>query len=55
MLVPLVTMMLPNASTVLGWQLAQLVSVMAGVWFASTGGIPWQVPQLAAPVVVHTG
>ena len=51
----LVTMMLPNASTVPGWQLAQLVSVIVGTWFASVGGMPWQLPQLTSPEEVHRG
>ena len=54
-LVPLVTMMFPNASTVPGWHDAQLVRVMVGEWLASAGGMPWQLPQLTWPVEVHTG
>jgi len=50
-----VTMMLPNASTVPGWQVAQLVSGMSGVWLASPGGMPWQLPQLTSPLPVHRG
>jgi hypothetical protein len=37
---PLMTMMLPNASTVPGWHVAQLVNVIAGVCGASVGGMP---------------
>ena len=54
-LVPLVTMMFPKASTVPGWQLAQLVSGIAGVCAASLGGMPWQLPHDTCPVDVHTG
>jgi hypothetical protein len=39
-LVPLLTTMLPNASTVPGWQVTQVESVIAGVWLASFGGTP---------------
>ena len=54
-LAPPVMMMLPNASTVPGWQLAQLVSVIVGSWLGVFGGIPWQVPHETWPVDVHTG
>jgi hypothetical protein len=36
----LVTMMFPDASTVPGWQLAQLASGIAGEWLSSAGGMP---------------
>ena len=51
----LLTMMLPNASTVPGWQPLQLVSVIVGRWGGSIGGMPWQLPQLTCPVDVHRG
>jgi hypothetical protein len=47
--------MFPDASTVPGWQLAQLASVIAGEWLASAGGIPWQLPHDTCPLEVHTG
>jgi len=52
---PGVTMIEPAAVTVSGWQVAQLVSGMFAVWLAVAGGMPWQLPQVTAPVVVHTG
>ena len=48
-------MMFPNASTVPGWQVAQLVSGMSGVWLGVPGGIPWQLPQLTSPLLVQRG
>src|SRR3954470_22745839 len=50
-----VTRMLPNASTVPGWQVAQLVNGRSGVWAASLGGMPWQLPQLTCPDEVQRG
>jgi hypothetical protein len=48
-------MMLPNASTVPGWQVAQVVSAISGAWLAVAGGMPWQLPQLTWPVDVQRG
>jgi hypothetical protein len=48
-------MMLPNASTVPGWQVAQLLTGIPGVWLGLAGGMPWQLPQLTSPVDVQRG
>src|SRR5689334_14909612 len=47
--------MLPYASTVAGWQVVHVCSVIAGVWLASAGGMPWQLPQNTVPVEVQRG
>ena len=52
---PGVIRMVPAASTVCGWQVVQVASVIAGLWLAVAGGMPWQLPHAALPVVVHTG
>jgi hypothetical protein len=53
--VPLVTMMAPVASTVLGWHVAHVVVVIDGSCAASIGGTPWQLPQATWPDDVHRG